>query len=296
MGVVVHSVPELPLLEDLTLIDTPGTNSAWMDHTERTMRLLPAADLILFVTSADRPFSDSERGLLQSIQAYRKNIVVVINKMDILDQAGGDHGREAKLEVLDFVTDKASELLGARPVVIPVSARDALSAKLMERRPGDDTDSSGNSGVWQRSNFAALESFLKESLTTQQRLKSKLSNPIGVAEGITVECLRILKGQRKELQVDITTLSIFQSQFEGWKKELEADLVLSRTAMTDMVRQEGERCRILLRRMHILRFYHWNIMDQEQLDIEWEDTKRAVSVHRTKDLKTDLLEQVAETA
>ena len=84
LGVIVHSVKDLPLLEDLTLIDSPGTNSTWMDHTERTLKLLPSADLILFVTSAERPFSESERTLLQSIQAYRKSIVVVINKMDLL--------------------------------------------------------------------------------------------------------------------------------------------------------------------------------------------------------------------
>ena len=145
LGVILHSVPNLPLLEDLTLVDTPGTNLTWMDHTERTLRLLPAADLILFVTSADQPFSDSERTLLKSIQAYRKNIVVVINKMDILDATGGDHGQESKQAIVDFVTDHASELLGARPIVIPVSSRNALSAKLMGKSALPKKNSSSSS-------------------------------------------------------------------------------------------------------------------------------------------------------
>ena len=42
----------------------------------------------------------------QSIQSYRKNIVICVNKMDVLlDAAGGDHGEEEKRKVADFVAD-----------------------------------------------------------------------------------------------------------------------------------------------------------------------------------------------
>jgi small GTP-binding protein len=296
LGVIVHSVSTLPLLDDLTLIDTPGTNSAWMDHTEQTLRLLPAADLILFVTSADRPFSDSERNLLQSIQAYHKNIVVVINKMDILDISGGDHGAVQKKDVLDFVTDKSSELLGARPVVIPISARNALSSKLTQS--SSSSSSSSPSAVWDRSNFAALETFLKDTLTTKAKIKSKLSNPLGVTEGVMTQCLDVLKEQQEELEIDVATLNIFRSQFEGWKKELAADLILSQKTMTDMVREEGHRCDILLNRMNLYNYHYWTLFETNRLEEEWVDTKREVSIHRQhdEDLKADLMEHVLETA
>lgn len=298
LGVKMHSVKEdLPLLEDLTLIDTPGTNSAWMDHTERTLRLLPAADLILFVTSADRPFSDSERSLLKSIQSYRKSIVVVINKMDILDATGGDHGQESKQAIIDFVTDHASELLGARPTVLAVSARDALSAKIMSKSTGAPTASDHQrSNVWHRSNFGTLESFLKDSLTAQTKLKSKLSNPVGLTEGLMAQCMGTLQEQGMDLEADIATLNILQSQFEGWKKELFADMAISRQNMTDMVRKEGERGAILLSRINFYNFYAWTLFGTQQLEREWKDIKRQASAHRHKDLEADLLEQVQETA
>ena len=294
LGVIVHSVSTLPLLDDLTLIDTPGTNSAWMDHTEQTLRLLPAADLILFVTSADRPFSDSERDLLQSIQAYHKNIVVVINKMDILDTSGGDHGAVQKKDVLDFVIDKSSELLGARPVVIPISARNALSSKLIQ----SSSASSSLSTVWDQSNFAALETFLKETLTTKAKIKSKLSNPLGVTEGVMTQCLDVLKEQEEELKIDVATLNIFRSQFEGWKKELAADLILSQKTMTNMVQEEGHRCDILLSRMNFYNYHYWTLFETNRLEEEWVETKREVSIHRQhdEDLKADLMEHVLETA
>jgi small GTP-binding protein len=309
LGLVVHSVKDMPLLEDLTLVDSPGTNSTWIDHTERTLKLLPSADLILFVTSAERPFSESERVLLQNIQAYRKSIVVVINKMDVLDTSGGDHGKEQKQAVVDFVTDKASELLGARPVVIPVSSRNALSAKLMEKQTKTTIDNnnaaatsplpSERSTVYQRSNFATLESFLKESLTTQAKLKSKLSSPIGVVEGIMTECLQQLKEERDALHEDVATLNIFQSQFEGWKKELTADLLMSRKTMVEMVQQEGQRCDVLLNRIqgNPLNFVNLTVFDTAHLQEEWEHTQHEASTYRhNQSLKADLMELVHETA
>ncbi|MBN8134009.1 dynamin family protein, partial [Vibrio vulnificus] len=42
------------LLKDLRMVDTPGTNAILEHHQVLTERFLPRADLILFVTSADR--------------------------------------------------------------------------------------------------------------------------------------------------------------------------------------------------------------------------------------------------
>ena len=52
-----HLLPtkSYPILSDLCLIDTPGTNAILsLQHTSSTLRILHDADLIVFVTSADR--------------------------------------------------------------------------------------------------------------------------------------------------------------------------------------------------------------------------------------------------
>jgi GTPase Era involved in 16S rRNA processing len=73
----------------MTIVDTPGTNAVLTDHTAMTLRILPAADLMLFITSADRPSSESERTILESIAVlHRKQIIIVINKMDIVEDTG----------------------------------------------------------------------------------------------------------------------------------------------------------------------------------------------------------------
>ena len=75
-------------------MDTPGTNAIIREHEEITTQFIPRSDLILFVTSADRPYTESERQFLEKIQAWGKKIVLVINKIDILE------GAEAVKEII----------------------------------------------------------------------------------------------------------------------------------------------------------------------------------------------------
>lgn len=286
VGVILHRVSGVSLLQDLTLIDTPGTNTVVLNHTARTMKLLPSADLILFVTSADRPFPESERTLLKSIQVYRKNIVVVVNKMDVLETSGGNYGEEEKQRVVDFVADHASDLLGARPIVIPISARDAISAKL--------TVKDQESGVWKRSNFAALESFLKETLTTEAKIKSKLINPIGVAEGMMAECLKVLANEKRELEIDIATLNLLKSQFGGWEKEMNADIESFCKEVGSILLHEGERCQRLLNRMSLSDRYLF-AFNQHRLELEWKRTKQT-GANAVQGIEEELLSIIRETA
>ena len=98
-----HLLPkqQYPLLSDLCVIDTPGTNAIMsLQHSTSTLRILHNADLLVFITSADRPFSESEQELLRNSITYRKRVLVVINKMDILErQKGEDHGNASKKRV-----------------------------------------------------------------------------------------------------------------------------------------------------------------------------------------------------
>ena len=60
------------------------------EHEARTRAFVPLADLVLFVTSAERPFSESERAFLASIRDWGKSVVVVLNKVDLVPRAVAD--------------------------------------------------------------------------------------------------------------------------------------------------------------------------------------------------------------
>ncbi|MEK7732728.1 MAG: dynamin family protein, partial [Planctomycetota bacterium] len=55
-------------LKDVTLVDTPGTNSIIVEHAALTESFVHRAELVLFVTSSDHPFTESERQFLQFLK------------------------------------------------------------------------------------------------------------------------------------------------------------------------------------------------------------------------------------
>src|SRR5260221_9427080 len=112
----------LPLLRQLNIVDTPGTNAVIREHERLTEEFVPRSDLVLFVTSADRPLTESERQFLERIRAWGKKVVVVINKADILETEA------ARQEVRDFVRQHAAAVLGFEPEIFMVSARLAQQA------------------------------------------------------------------------------------------------------------------------------------------------------------------------
>lgn len=69
-GVVVQCHPVPVLASRLQIVDTPGTNAIDRTHEALTKDFLPLCDIVLFVTSADRPFSESERLFLESIRKW----------------------------------------------------------------------------------------------------------------------------------------------------------------------------------------------------------------------------------
>ena len=78
----------LPILREMSIVDTPGTNAVVRGHEALTREFVPRSDLVLFVTSADRPFTESERAFLETIRDWGKKVVVAVNKTDILGQPG----------------------------------------------------------------------------------------------------------------------------------------------------------------------------------------------------------------
>ena len=54
-GIWVKTAP-LELLRKISIVDTPGTNAIMREHEALTAEFVPRSDLVLFITSADRPF------------------------------------------------------------------------------------------------------------------------------------------------------------------------------------------------------------------------------------------------
>jgi small GTP-binding protein len=204
-------------LREINLVDTPGTNAVIQRHQEITEHFVPRSDLVLFVTSADRPFSESERVFLERIRQWGKKIVLVINKIDLVDKP------EERAQIVQFVGDNAERLLGVRPQVFAVSARSALQAKIEQGASGGGDGKPFTGPLWEASQFAPLEAYVLHSLDAGQRLRLKLENPLGVAARLTDTYSDLIVRRKQVLRDDFNALDSVEEQLAAYEADMRRD-------------------------------------------------------------------------
>jgi small GTP-binding protein len=193
----------VPLLREINVVDTPGTNAIQRQHEAITQEYVPRSDIVLFVTSVDRPFTESERAFLERIRSWGKKVVVVLNKTDILSSP------EDLKSIERFITENARTLLGFTPEVFPISSRLALQAKLED-----------NADLLSRSGFAGLEDYIATTLDQQERIQLKLKNPLGVGLHLIAKYLRLVDGRLALLQHDFDIVEDVERQLATYQEDM----------------------------------------------------------------------------
>lgn len=190
-------------LRNINIVDTPGTNSIVKRHGEITESFIPRCDLILFTTSVDRPFSQTEREFLGYIvEGWAKKIIFVITKKDIKEP-------HELVEINDFVTDSVKKFFDFEPQIFMVSAKQARKAK--ETR--DDA-------LYEESGFKALEQFLFEKLSVGEKLQLKLESPINSAITICDRASESFTARMAHLKDDKRVLENIKGQLEQSESDM----------------------------------------------------------------------------
>ena len=201
----------LPLLKELNIVDSPGTNAINRQHERLTSEYVPRSDLVLFVTSADRPMTQSERVFLEGILTWGKKVALVVNKADILEN------EQTKEQVRGFVSENAELILGYKPEVFLVSARLAQKAR-QTQDPSEITRLNAESGI------VGLENYINQTLDNKTRLELKLRNPIGVALNLQRSAFEAITYQINDLQQDANLTSELETSIEKYRQELADEL------------------------------------------------------------------------
>ena len=209
----------IDMLRDIHIVDTPGTNAINREHERITADFVPRSDLVLFITSVDRPFTESERAFLERTRDWGKKIVVVLNKTDILEA-----GPEVA-EVRHFVAESAQHLLGLTPEIFPVSARLAMRAKQGERE------------VWDASGFERLERYVQDTLDEGGRIRLKLLNPLGVGLHLCGVYLAAARDRLAVLKQDFSMLEDVERQLTLYEEDMDREF---RLRLADLGKILGE--------------------------------------------------------
>ena len=204
-----HALTEpVEILRQIHIVDTPGTNAVIREHEAITEEFVPRSDLVLFITSADRPFTESERQFLSQIRDWGKKVVIAINKIDLFDS------EDDLAQVVSFVRQNSHTLLGVEPDVFPVSARRAQLGK------------QGDASGWATSGFEVLEKYIHDTLDDTSRVQLKLLNPLGIGDRLLSKYLEINTNRLTLLTDDFAMLDNVQTQLDLYSQDMGRDFKL----------------------------------------------------------------------
>jgi small GTP-binding protein len=214
-------------LRNISIVDTPGMNAVLRDHERMTKDFIPRSDLIIFVTSADRSFTESERQFLESIRAWGKKVLVVLNKADLLRTP------EDVIQVTTYIDENCKKLLGFQPEIFPVSV---LEAQQSHTALGHEAIR-----LWESSRIGALEDYLFLKLDEGERARLKLLSPLGVLQRLLTDIKGAVDERARLLTADEHTVRTIEVNLQQYRKEMEQNFSFRLGEIENIVVEMGQR-------------------------------------------------------
>ncbi|KAM0998512.1 hypothetical protein ACFX2I_008235 [Malus domestica] len=183
-----------PILKQMNVVDTPGTNVILQRQQRLTEEFVPRADLLLFVISADRPLTESEKRpvnmMVLSVSASQfSSCCLYLNALFLQLE-----------EATSFIKENTQKLLNTEHVTLfPVSARSALEAKLSASMFGKDYAELSVSDAQWKSNGSTS--------TGMERKKIKLETPIAIAEKLLSACETLVTQDCRYAKQDLASIN-----------------------------------------------------------------------------------------
>lgn len=167
----------IPILQDISIVDTPGTNTVVEEHQIITERYIPNSDLTFFVLFAKNPYQKSAWDFLDFVSAeWRKKVVFILQQADLL--------RPADLQTnLDRVREYAYQKQIKAPIIF------ATSATLEQE---NDTEGSG---------FEPVRDYIRAMVSSGESYKIKLRS----VSQTTQQIIDLLQGDVEALTQQLTT-------------------------------------------------------------------------------------------
>ncbi len=226
-GVVEKGYPS-DFLREVAIVDTPGTNAIIRHHEALSRGFVPRSDLVLFVTSAERPITESEREYLELIRDWGKKIVLIVNKVDLLRE------ERAREEVRLFVEEGIRSTLGLRPPIFFVSAY--LAGKAKASAPGIEADA-----LLDASGFGELERYVRDLLDEEGRVRLKLESPLGVVEELVRRYERAVDERVALLEDDFRMTEDVEAQLGAYKEDMGRDFEARMAEIENIILTMNER-------------------------------------------------------
>ncbi len=227
-----------PLLERLSLVDTPGLDSVFQEHDAVTRRFLHRADLVWLVMLATQAMSAASVAYIQSLRAYGKRVIVIVNQVDTLEA-----GEQETLKA--FIAEQSQLHLGFVPPIWMVSARQAIQARQSD--PHDEA-------LWQSSGFAGIERYLADTLGDVTLMRQKLETPVQIARNVLVAASARVREQQNALGETRRAAQSVRAQIEGATREQQGTVAQTKEEISRAFAESIRRGREAIQ--HLFQFSH----------------------------------------
>jgi small GTP-binding protein len=199
----------LDTLKEITLVDTPGTNSIFVEHEGIIENFIHRAELVIFITSSDRPLTESERRFIQLLKGkWGRKVLIVLNKIDLKSE-------EELNEIVPFIEKNCYKLLGFDPKVIAISSLKATMAK-----------GSQDQELLRKSNIGEIEDFMFNKMDFDVKMELKSLSPLRFLSSVFAD-------RKKDLE---TKIARYNSEIAGIER-LEARLKSKREDMQEYTKK-----------------------------------------------------------
>jgi small GTP-binding protein len=226
-GILERAYPN-DFLREVAIVDTPGTNAIIRHHEELSRGFVPRSDLVLFVTSAERPLTESERGYLELIRDWGKKILLVVNKSDLLRDG------DSVEQVRSFVEGGLRSMLGLTPPVFFVSA-------LLARRAKAASSAMERDALMEASGFAELERYVFDLLDEEGRVRLKLESPLGVVEELVRRYRLAVEERMSLLEEDFKMAQNVEAQLGLYAEDMRRDFEARMAEVENIILRMNER-------------------------------------------------------
>jgi len=182
------------VLRDITIVDTPGTNSIIQNHQKITEDYIPKSDLVVFVFPAKNPHTATAWDFLSLVRKdWHRKTVFVLQQADLASQ------RELSIN-LERVKQYAHERNVQNPVVFVVSAKREL-------------EGASDSG------FAEFREFLRSAVEGGEVWRMKLEGSRDMVRKLTHDLLVKLRKEEASIVEDKAFYQDLLARVEGRREK-----------------------------------------------------------------------------
>lgn len=206
------------VLRELSLVDTPGTNSILQDHQTITENYIPQSDLVVFVASATNPHTATAWDLLRVIRKeWHRKMVFVLQQADRASEQELISNRE---HVLQYARERGVQ----NPTVFILSAKRELEG-------------------WADSGFTEFREFLRYGIECGEVWRTKVEGSYQTIRTVMTKLLTHLRTEKEAIAEERTFYQGLLQKVETRQENatvLKASIVGQLSATYDRAARESE--------------------------------------------------------